>query len=186
MKALAEEGFSVKAACFGVGISRSRYYELLADKRLNGRSKKQVQADISEEEVIYRLKAIKAEHPFWGYRRIWAWLRNREGLKINKKRVYRLMRREGLLVEVKRYKAKRRPSKRKPRAERPCQYWGIDMTKFWIGSMGWAYLVVVMDWFTKEIVGFEVSLRSRTEEWLRTMDKGFNKKFRGGVRGAKV
>ena len=43
--------------------------------------------------------------------------------------------------------------------------------------------MVVLDWYTKEIVGFDVSLRSRTEEWLKALDEGLNKKFPGGVKG---
>jgi len=52
------------------------------------------------------------------------------------------------------------------------------MTKFRIKSLGWAYLVIVLDWFTKEIVGFDISLRSRLEEWFRALDMGLNKKFK--------
>ena len=41
--------------------------------------------------ILGRIRALKGEHPFWGYRRIWAYLKYREGLPINKKRIYRLM-----------------------------------------------------------------------------------------------
>jgi len=37
--------------------------------------------------VLERIKEIKAEHPFWGYRRTWAYLKYVDNLKINKKRV---------------------------------------------------------------------------------------------------
>ena len=77
------------------------------------------------------------------------------------------MKEKGLLVERKTYKARRKPTKSKPKAERPLQFWGIDMTKFMITGLGWAYLVIVLDWFTKEIVGFDISLRSRSEDWPR-------------------
>jgi len=36
--------------------------------------------------------AVKAEHPAWGFRRVWAWLRRREELPVNRKRVWRLTR----------------------------------------------------------------------------------------------
>ena len=48
--------------------------------------------------VLARIQALKADHPFWGYRRIWAQLRFAEGLAVNKKRILRLMREHGLLV----------------------------------------------------------------------------------------
>jgi len=49
--------------------------------------------------VLKRIKDIKAEHPFWGYRRVWAYLRYIDELIVNKKRVYRLMRENNLTVK---------------------------------------------------------------------------------------
>lgn len=49
--------------------------------------------------ILERTKSIKAEHPFWGYRRVWAYLRYIDALIINKKRVYRLMRENNLTVK---------------------------------------------------------------------------------------
>jgi len=39
------------------------------------------------ESILERIRAIKADHPFWGYRRVWAHLRYIDGLVVNKKRV---------------------------------------------------------------------------------------------------
>jgi putative transposase len=38
-------------------------------------------------ELLERIRALKADHPFWGYRRIWACLRYLDGLIVNQKRV---------------------------------------------------------------------------------------------------
>ena len=57
------------------------------------------------------------------------------------------------------------------------------MTKFIIAPHGWAYLVIVIDWYTKEIVGYDISLRSKTQEWLNALNMALNKKFKDGVRG---
>ena len=47
----------------------------------------------------------------------------------------------------------------------PNYVWQSDMTKVWAGpSVGWAYLVSVIDCCTREIVGWDLSLRCRTEE----------------------
>jgi putative transposase len=48
--------------------------------------------NVRNEYLLERIKDIKAEHPFWGYRRVWAYLRYVDGFIVNKKRVYRLMR----------------------------------------------------------------------------------------------
>jgi putative transposase len=36
------------------------------------------------EPVVQRIQALKVEHPFWGYRRIWAHLRFVEWLRITR------------------------------------------------------------------------------------------------------
>ena len=51
------------------------------------------------EEILSRIRDIKAEHPFWGYRRVWAYLKYRQGIVINHKRVYLLMKKYNLLVQ---------------------------------------------------------------------------------------
>ena len=88
-----------------------------------------------------------------------------------------------LLVPQKRYRAKRQPVSRKPRAARPRQFWGIDMTKFIIPGLGWAYLVIVLDWFTRKVVGWRLALRCRTEEWQQALEEAVLQEFPQGVRG---
>ena len=105
----------------------------------------------SDRVVLLVIRQLKAEHPFWGYRRIWAYLVFVEKLVINKKRVYRLLRENDLLVKGdEKFKAKRTSRQSKPRPDRPNSWWGVDMTKV-LTAEGWAYLVVVNDWFTKKI-----------------------------------
>lgn len=92
--------------------------------------KQSFSVSLCNEYLLIRIKEIKAEHPFWGYRRIWAYLRYMDGLIVNKKRVYRLMREHNLTVKAnQRLIAKRVSERPKPRPERPKQWWGIDMTK---------------------------------------------------------
>ncbi|MGK5595672.1 MAG: IS3 family transposase [Parachlamydiaceae bacterium] len=63
-------------------------------KRKRGESR--LQADL---EILPLLDKIKGEHPFWGYRRVWARLRYHYGLVINEKRIYRLMKENTLLIK---------------------------------------------------------------------------------------
>jgi putative transposase len=70
--------------------------------------------------LLPQIQALKAEHPFWGYRRIWAYLRFVEPLPVHKKRVLRLMWEAALLVKPqRRLKAKRTPTGSKPKPTRP-------------------------------------------------------------------
>ena len=133
--------------------------------------------------VVERIKGIKSEHPFWGYRRVWAHLKYVDELEINKKRVLRLLRKHGLLVKPDtKLKAVRTPSRSKPKPCRPNQWWGIDMTKVMVTGFGWMYIVVVLDWYSKKIVGYYAGLQCRGSEWLEALDMAINRQFVEGVR----
>lgn len=137
-----------------------------------------------DQNLLSLIQPIKTEHPYWGYRRVWAYLKYRQGLTINKKRVRRVMREHKLTITRDfRLKAKRdnQNNRSKPRANRPNQFWGIDMTKVMIPTWGWLYLVIVLDWFTKKIVGYSISTRSRANDWLDALDMACNLQFPQGA-----
>jgi len=120
----------------------------------------------------------------WGYRRIWAYLRFVEGLTINKKRIYRLLKENNLLVKSDlKLKARRSNSQSKPRPERINQWWGIDMTKVMTDS-GWAYIVLIIDWYTKKVVGHFCGQQSKSWHWLAALNKAVNRQFPAGIRNA--
>ncbi len=48
---------------------------------------------------------------------------------------------------------------------------------------GWVYVVIVLDWYTKKIVGHYSGTRARSREWLEALEKGLNREFPTGVRG---
>ena len=76
-----------------------------------------VQADAV---LLPRIQQLKAEHPFWGYRRIWAHLRFVEQQPVHKARVRRLLREHQLLVRPKlRLKAKRTSTWSRPKTTKP-------------------------------------------------------------------
>lgn len=136
------------------------------------------------ESVVQRIQALKAEHPFGGYRRIWAHLRFVDGLRINKKRVLRLMRQHGLLVKANsRLKATRTPGRSKPRPTAPHQWWGIDMTKVMVEPLGWMYVVIVLDWCTKKIVGHYAGLQAKSTHWLLALEQAVQRQFPAGGQG---
>lgn len=132
--------------------------------------------------ILPRIKEIKSLHPFWGSRRIWATLRFKDGLLINKKRVSRLLRIYDLGVSRRNLKANRTPQKEKPRADMPCQWWGIDMTKIMTDS-GWAYITIVLDWYSKKIVGHHIGYQSKAKHWLEALNMAVQTNFPEGVRG---
>ncbi len=134
-------------------------------------------------EIVDKITEIKSDHPFWGYRRVWAHLSFIDGLKISKNRVYRLMKLNSLLVKPNtRIKARRAKMRPKPIPSRPNQWWGIDMTKVMIEGFGWVYVVIVIDWYTKKIVGYYAGLQAKTWHWLTALNSALNKQLPDGAR----
>ena len=69
-------------------------------------------------------------------------------------------------------------------AAEPNQIWQSDMTKIWAGpAVGWAYLVCVIDCCTREIVGWNLSHRCRTEDALAAVEQAVLARLPEGSRG---
>jgi putative transposase len=123
----------------------------------------------------------------YGYRRVTWWLQRKEGLCVNRKRVLRVMRERGLLVRSRRLRARRRREWGRVEASEPNQIWQSDMTKIWAGpTVGWAYLVSVIDCCTREIVGWNLSNRCRTEDALAAVEGSVLHRLPAGSRAAQV
>ncbi len=135
--------------------------------------------------LLERIIELKSEHVAWGYRRIWAYLKFRENLVVNHKRIYRLMKQNNLLVPKNlKLKAKRSSKTSKPKTLEPNKYWGTDMTKVMISSFGWCYIHVVIDWGSKKIIGCHLDDKSRTREWVAALDEALNQQFPNGIRSS--
>lgn len=107
------------------------------------------------------------EHPAYGHKRLAI------ALKINKKRILRVMKKYGLEVPRKR----KPPRKPKDEKQEPTvipnllkdmtlvkrgQAWVSDFTYLWYFGR-FAYLATVMDTYTKEIIGWAISFKHDTE-----------------------
>jgi transposase InsO family protein len=85
-------------------VSERRACGVIGQPRSSQRYQSRPRGD--ERELVGRMLELVKRHPRYGYRRTWALLRA-EGFRVNRKRVYRLWRREGLKVPVKRHKKRR-------------------------------------------------------------------------------
>jgi putative transposase len=86
---------------------------------------------------------------------MWEYLRCVAKLPVNKKRILRLIQEHHLVVTPHgKLKVKRTPTRSTPRPTKPNEWWGIDMTKVMVEGFGWVYIVLVLDWYTKKIVGY--------------------------------
>lgn len=128
--------------------------------------------------ILERIEALKVDQPYWGYRRVWAYLKYRDGMKtLSKNRVYRLMKLHRLLAHQTKSNKAKRTEKSKPRSMVPDTLWGMDMTKVMVDSWGWVYLHVVVDWASKKLVGWHLSTTSKTKDWRVALDHALNRQF---------
>jgi putative transposase len=128
------------------------------------------------------MRLIDAEytrHPFFGYRKITHWLR-KEGYPVNKKRVQRLMQTMGLAA------IGPKPDLSKPQPAHPIypyllrgvqvkqvnQVWSADITYIRLAH-GWMYLVAILDWFSRYVLAWEVSITLDTNFCLVALERAF-------------
>jgi putative transposase len=125
---------------------------------------------VVDEVLALRLQRLIAEHPTFGYRRLWALLRFHEGLRINRKAVYRVLVLKGWFVHQRRPTPRPRVQGRRSRASRSNERWAMDVTHIDCGSDGWAHLAAVIDCHDRELVGYEFARRGRAKEAERALE----------------
>ena len=127
---------------------------------------------LEEERLVARMHEWVRLHPRYGYRRITALLR-REGWEVNRKRVYRLWRREGLRVPQKQRKRRRLGSSAsgcmRLRAEHKDHVWTWDFI-FDRTTNGRALKwFSIVDEYTRECLALEVGRRMPSREVIEVL-----------------
>jgi putative transposase len=160
---LVAQGCTATVVAATLAISRSSLYYQKKKKPRGSRADRRY-----DEQIVLAC----GEKLAYGYRRVAWWLNRKKGLQVNRKRVLRVMRERGLLVRARRLRARRKKEWGRVEAAEPNQIWQTDMTKIWAGpAVGWAYLVCVIDCCTREIVGWQLSQRCRTEDALAAVEQ---------------
>jgi putative transposase len=142
---------SIRRQCALLGLNRATFYYT------------PVPEDPYNLELMRRIDQQYLETPFYGWPRMTVVLR-RQGYQVNGKRVRRLMRRLGLqgLVPRKRTTTSTPGHRIYPyllrnlAIDRPNQVWCTDITYVPMRT-GFLYLVVVMDWFSRYVLAWELS-----------------------------
>ena len=120
------------------------------------------------------LREISAERPRWGYRR--AHVRLAElGHSVNRKRVQRLWREEGLRVPARRRKRQRLGASTVPAgrlwAERPDHVWAIDFQFDQTADGRVLKLLNIVDEFTREALAMHVARRIDADQTVAVLDQ---------------
>jgi putative transposase len=142
---------SLSRQCQLLGLNRAALYYQAAP------------VDAYELELMALLDRQYLRTPFYGSRRMTAWLQT-QGHAVNRKRVQRLMQRMGLTAIYQRPRTSRpAPAQRiypyllrGLRIERVHQVWAADITYIPM-ARGFLYLVAVMDWVSRYVLAWRLS-----------------------------
>lgn len=155
------------------GLSERRACRLVGQHRSTQRLPSPP-ARSTEELLRGRLRQIAREHPRWGYRRAGVQLR-REGHEVNRKRVQRLWRDEGLRVPQKARKRRRGassdPDGVRRRAVRPGEVWAIDFQFDATNDGRQIKCLNIVDEFTRQALATEVLRSCDADGVLAVLDR---------------
>jgi len=163
------EHLSLSRQCELVGLARSSLYY-------------QPRGVSAENLLLMRLMDEQyTRTPFYGIRRMTAWLKG-HGYEVNHKRVARLM--EAMVLET--IYPKPRTTLASPEnrvypyllrnvvVARPDQVWSTDITYIRL-SRGFVYLVAVLDWYSRYVLSWEVSVSLDVAFCLEALDRALDK-----------
>ena len=170
--------FRVEMMAVALGVTRSTYYAW----------KKRGESNRSKENgrLLGRIRILHAgSHEIYGSRRITAALRN-EGQLCGKNRIARLMRQASIVSRIRRkFKITTHSKHSFAKAgnlvrqnfstDKPNRLWVSDITYIWTKE-GWLYLAVILDVFSRYVVGWSMSNRLHHSLVLQAFLKALRKR----------
>jgi putative transposase len=157
---------SIRRCCDLLGLNRSTLYY------------KEKPAEFDDIDLLNAIRDIWERHPFYGYRRITKELRA-NGIKVNRKRVQRLMAWGGIQAI---YPGPNTSRRNKLHAVHPYllrglsitypnQVWMVDITYLRMPN-GFMYLVALIDVYSRYVVGWSLSNMLDTEFCIDALKSG--------------
>jgi putative transposase len=156
--------------CELLGLNRSSlYYQPSGETEYN-------------EKLMKMIDRQYVQTPFYGIDKMTAWL-GRQGHIVNHKRVRRLMRQMGLEALYPRRKRGLSIPDRQHRiypyllrdvqVERVDQVWSTDITYVRM-HRGWVYLVAIMDWFSRYVLSWEISVTLESDFCIESLNRSLS------------
>jgi putative transposase len=170
--------FPVAAMCRVLGVTRQGYYASI--------TRPPSKRAIEEDQLRERLKRLHVEsRQSYGSPRMLRALRS-EGVRVSKRRIERALRVLELRVKLRRrfrVTTQSNPThavapnvlQRDFKASRPNERWVTDITYMWT-QQGWCYLAVILDLFSRSVVGWAVERTLSTMLPLRALDMALRRR----------
>ena len=161
---------AVKRVCQTLDASERQACRALSQPRSTQRYACRQRDD--ERILVERMLSLVREHPRYGYRRIWALLRD-EGRRVNRKRVYRLWRKEGLKVPQKQRKRRRLGHSGngcvRHRSEHINHVWSYDFVMDQTADSRPIKLLPIVDEYTRECLSLDVARSIKATDVIETL-----------------
>jgi len=135
-------------------------------------------ADLS---IMRRIDELHLDYPFAGSRMLRDLLRG-EGVEVGRRRVATMMRRMGIEAFYRRPNTSKSSPEHKVypyllrgiTVERPNQVWAMDITYIPM-ARGFIYLAAVVDWFTRRVLAWRVSISMEVDFCLEAVEEALAK-----------
>jgi len=101
----------------------------------------------------------------------------REGHRVNRKAVYRVLKIKGWMVHQRTRTARPRARALVSQTTASNTRWAMDLTHIACGRDGWAHLAVVIDCHDREVIGVEFARRGRAREAERALEEACLRRF---------
>ena len=152
-----------------LGLNRSTIYYKNKEQQLNGDMELMIKIDLAFE-----------KYPYYGTRRMTAHLK-REGYKVNRKKVKRLMRKMLLMPIYPKPNLSKRNQEHKIypyllrnlNIVRPNQVWATDITYIPMKD-GHVYLTAVIDWYSRKILSWRISATLDTSFCIDALEEALS------------
>lgn len=173
--------FSIEKMAKVLGVSRSGYYDFLEKPRS--------ERSLEDERLKAAIRNIhEKSRRIYGSPRVHNELK-KQGEKCSRRRIAKLMREEGIQAKMRKKwtRTTRSDERAEPSAnhlnqnfivEEPDRVWVSDITYVWTEE-GWLYVAIVMDLFSRKIVGLCMGERLQAELVLKALKQAI---FRRGIK----
>jgi transposase InsO family protein len=154
----AEKPYGVQRVCHVWEQARSSFYHASRPVPQAAHKRRGPRPLISDEDLLALIRHDLATSPFTGegHRKVWARLRIRDGVRVSRKRVLRLMRENHLLSPHRGWPKAVKAHDGKIITMAANLMWGTDGTRVFTLDEGWVWIFTAVEHWNAECVGWHV------------------------------
>ncbi len=154
--------YGVERVCAAWGFARSSFYAMKSRREATAdrppAKRRGPKPTLSDAELLAAIRTDLAASPWQGegHRKVWARLRVRDGIRVSRKRVLRIMRENTLLSP---HRCRRRDARAHDGeivTDAPNLMWGTDGVRVFTVDDGWGWIFTAVEHWNAECVGWHV------------------------------